>query len=143
MNPEGEGCIFCSKPKSNEDSKNYVVFRGRSAFVMMNLYPYNSGHLMIAPYRHVERTYELNEDESNEFMPLLNRSVLVLEKVMRPEGFNVGFNLGRAAGAGMKHLHLHVVPRWVGDTSFMPVIGETKVVPESMHSTYAKLRDAF
>jgi len=142
-NPEGEGCIFCNKPKSNEDGKNYLVYRGKSAFVMMNLYPYNSGHLMIAPYRHVERTYELTDEESREVISLLNRSLMVLEKAMNPEGFNVGFNLGRAAGAGMRHLHLHVVPRWTGDTNFMPVISETKVAPESLEATYEKLREAF
>ncbi len=143
VNPEAEGCIFCSKPKSNEDRKNLVVYRGGSAFVIMNLYPYNTGHLMISPYRHIERPYELKEDESIELMSLLNKSLLALEKVLKPEGFNAGFNLGRAAGAGMEHLHFHVVPRWVGDTSFMPVLGAVKVIPESLDATYVKVRDAF
>jgi len=143
MNPDAEGCIFCSKPKSNEDRKNLVLHRGKTSFVIMNLYPYNTGHLMIAPYRHVEWPYELNGEESTELLSLLNKCLHVLDKAMKPEGFNVGFNLGRSAGAGMAHLHLHIVPRWVGDTNFMPVTGGAKVVPESLDSTYVRLRDAF
>lgn len=136
------GCIFCENVKDSADEKNYIVLRGKSCFIMMNAFPYNNGHIMIAPFRHVERTYDLTEAEWLETFDLLNRSLRAIEKTMRPDGFNVGVNLGRPAGAGFDHLHVHVVPRWSGDTSFMPVLADTKIISEHLDATYRRLRSA-
>ena len=134
-------CIFCEKPKQEKDEDNYILFRGRSCLVMLNAYPYNNGHLMIAPYRHIDSVEDLDHDEAREMMEILSRMITLLKKVLRPEGFNVGMNLGSVAGAGVAdHLHLHVVPRWEGDTSFMPLISDTKIISESLRKTYQKLK---
>ena len=128
-----KGCIFCEKPRSHNDAKNFLVERGRTVYSMLNLYPYNNGHLMIAPYRHLKNVTLLSPEESGELFKMLQQSLKQLDKILKPHGYNIGFNIGRIAGAGYdKHVHLHVVPRWQGDTNFMPVIGETKVVSESL-----------
>ncbi|MGC8936209.1 MAG: HIT family protein [Candidatus Methanomethylicaceae archaeon] len=137
-----DSCIFCDKSRENEDEKNLIFERREKVFGMLNKYPYNVGHLMIATYRHVKEIEELSDDEWAEIFELLRDSVMVLKKTMSPEGFNIGFNVGRSAGAGYDHIHLHVVPRWNGDTNFMPVLSETKVIPEHLEETYRKLRDS-
>lgn len=141
---QGKGCLFCMTAQSKKDEKNLLLFRGRLGFVMMNLYPYNSGHLMVAPYRHVASIEHLTDRESAEFFRLAGKSIQVLGKAMKPQGFNLGMNLGRVAGAGvLGHLHLHIVPRWSGDTNFMPILGEAKVVPEALEATFDKLKRGF
>ena len=138
------GCIFCDKPGLGDDEKALIVSRGEQAFVMLNAYPYNPGHLMVAPFRHVGEFEELTTEELAGASSLLQRSVRALKEVASPHGFNVGMNMGKVAGAGVAdHLHWHVVPRWDGDTNFMPVVGETRVLPELLSGTYAKLRPTF
>jgi ATP adenylyltransferase len=137
-----EGCLFCEKPKEGDDEKALIVARSEKSFAILNKFPYNSGHLMVAPFRHVGELEEVKDDESLDMQQLLQRCIEALEGAMRPEGFNVGMNLGLVAGAGIPdHLHWHVVPRWNGDTNFMPVVGETKVLPELLAATHRKLRD--
>ena len=140
---EGEGgCIFCDLPAEDDDEKNYILTRGDKGFVILNTFPYNSGHLMIAPFRHVGEVEEFEEDEALDIHHLLQRSLKALKEAMDPDGFNIGINLGRVAGAGIPdHLHWHVVPRWNGDTNFMPVVGETKVLPETLDASYSKIRE--
>jgi len=141
---QDKSCLFCKVAKTKEDEKNLLLFRGRLGFVMLNLYPYNSGHLMVAPYRHVGSIEQLTERESAELFRLAGKSIRVLGKTMKPQGFNLGMNLGRVAGAGvLGHLHLHIVPRWSGDTNFMPILGEAKVVPEALEATLEKLKRGF
>jgi ATP adenylyltransferase len=135
-------CIFCEKLNSNQDDVNYVLLRAEKVFVLLNLYPYNNGHLLIAPNRHVGELDELEEQEILE-LGLVTRKMVNLLKTFNPEGFNIGANLGRIAGAGVPgHFHIHVVPRWGGDTNFMPVLGDVKVISESLDTTYSKLKDA-
>ena len=132
-------CIFCEKPKEKDDRKNLILYRGESGFIILNRYPYSNGHLMSVPYRH---TNELGELSDSERLELMNLTIMCVEllKVIKPDGFNVGMNLGRVAGAGIDdHLHFHVVPRWNGDTNFMPVIGDLKVMPEYLDQTYLRL----
>ncbi len=137
------GCILCEKPRERRDEENYILLRGKLCYVMLNAYPYNNGHLMISPYRHVVSFDELSDDECMEMMRVLRLSLVALRKALSPDGFNIGANLGKTAGAGMEHLHLHVVPRWSGDTNFMPVLAETKVISEHLRATYQKLKKAF
>jgi ATP adenylyltransferase len=138
------GCILCDKPKEKRDKKNYIVYRGKKNFVMLNSYPYNPGHLLIAPYRHIANLEELTEAERNEHYELVSRSIVVLKKAMKPTGFNIGSNLGRVAGAGIEdHFHSHIVPRWQGDNNFMPVLGEVKVIPQALVDTYKALVGQF
>lgn len=139
-----EGCILCQKPTQDDDAANYILYRGKKNFIMLNAYPYNSGHLMIAPYRHMADLEELTIDELHEHFEMVSRSVAVLKQVFQPAGFNIGMNLGRVAGAGVdKHLHSHIVPRWAGDTNFMPVIGDTRVINEALAETYKALVGQF
>ncbi|MEM2068073.1 MAG: HIT domain-containing protein [Nitrososphaerota archaeon] len=134
------GCIFCEKPREKRDRSNLILARGRFCFVMLNAYPYNSGHLMIAPYRHVGQPALLREAEFVEIFRLLRTFLIALDKTYSPSGYNIGMNVGRASGAGIPgHIHLHVVPRWTGDTNFMPVISDTKVLPETLDQTYEKI----
>jgi ATP adenylyltransferase len=138
-----EGCLFCNKPKETDDAAALILHRGEHAFIMLNAFPYNNGHLMIAPYRHTADMESLSTEESREIMELCQFCLSLLRQAYRPDGYNVGMNLGRTAGAGIAdHLHLHVVPRWNGDTNFMPVIGETKVLSEALQNTYARLHGA-
>jgi len=138
-----EGCIFCIFPEQ-DDVKNHILFRGKYAYVIMNAYPYSNGHLLIPPYRHVAELSELTDEETLEIMQLTQLSQKVLKSVFKPDGFNIGINQGTAAGAGIAdHIHLHIVPRWSGDTNFMPVLGETKVIPEALETTYDHLKPLF
>jgi len=141
LHPDEAGCIFCELPKQDRDEENLVLLRGQDAFVLLNRFPYNPGHLMIAPFRHLERLADLSEQETMEMMSVATRMERVLSEVMDPQGFNIGINLGRVAGAGFGHLHMHIVPRWSGDTNFMPVVGDVKVVSEALARTYEKLRE--
>lgn len=135
-----DGCIFCEFPKRSEDEKRMIIERGRLCFVIMNAYPYNPGHLMVVPYRHTADVTSLSAAEFAEMTALSQKCVKALTKLMAPHGFNIGMNLGKVAGAGIdQHLHMHIVPRWNGDTNFMPVIGEVRVLSESLASTYARL----
>ncbi len=137
-------CIFCAKPAADDDEANLVVHRGSNCFVILNLFPYTNGHLMVAPYEHRGRLQELSAETIAEMMSLAQRSMERLEQVYDPHGYNVGFNQGRAAGAGVEHhIHMHVVPRWGGDTNFMPVIADTRVMPQSLEQSYAALKGAF
>ena len=138
------GCIFCEAAASADDGESLVVFRGERVFVILNRYPYNSGHLMVAPYEHTGDLVHFEKESAAELMHVTQRSVALLEQVYSPEAFNVGMNLGKPAGAGVPdHLHVHVVPRWNGDTNFMPVVAETKVLPESLEQTYERLAPLF
>ncbi len=142
--PKEDGCIFCTKSGSDQDRDNLVLFKGPNSFVLMNLYPYNNAHLLIAPYEHVETTLELLSQVSNEMMNLANESMRIIKKTMNANGFNFGANIGAIGGAGIKdHIHFHVVPRWLGDTNFMPVIGHTKVMVEGLLETYDELKPHF
>ncbi|MHB9133065.1 MAG: HIT family protein [Armatimonadota bacterium] len=137
------GCIFCEKPREERDRENYILYRGRYNFIILNVFPYNTGHLMVIPYQHTADLGELPLDTMTEMMALANLAVAALKRVMCPDGFNLGMNIGRPAGAGIaEHLHLHVVPRWSGDTNFMPVIGNTRVLPESLDRTWEKIHGA-
>jgi len=138
------GCIFCTKPAEHDDNKNLIVYRGTTCFVIMNLYPYNNGHLMVVPFRHTAELDDLTPEEKLELMDLLVMSKKALTATLSPQGFNIGMNLGQVAGAGVKdHLHFHIVPRWNGDTNFMPICGYTKVVSEGLAETLKKLRAVF
>ncbi len=140
----GDGCVFCAHLAEGDDEAARILFRGESAFVILNAFPYNTGHLMVAPLRHTGELLELGAGERAELMELASRSTSIIRAAMGAQGFNVGINIGEAAGAGIPgHLHVHVVPRWGGDTNFMTTIGETKVLPEMIADTYAKLRPAF
>jgi len=138
---EPDGCFFCEALAKSDDEATLILARGELAFVILNAYPYNPGHLMVASNRHVGDLEELTPEEMADAGALLRRSIRALRESSNPDGFNVGMNLGRVAGAGIPgHLHWHVVPRWNGDTNFMPVVGETKVLPELLSETYGRLR---
>ena len=139
-------CFMCGQqsPEETTPEEELIVYRGEHAFVLLNRFPYNSGHLLAAPYRHIGDISELTADERLELMDLCIKSKEVLDDVMHPAGYNVGFNLGLAAGAGVAdHIHLHIVPRWNGDCNFMPVIGDVRVVPEALADTAALIRKAW
>ena len=141
---EGDACVFCDLPARQDDERTYILYRGARAFVIMNLYPYNSGHLMVVPYAHVDSVTHLDEDALTEMMVLITRAQAVVGESMRPQGFNIGVNQGGAAGAGIAdHVHMHLVPRWVGDTNFMPVMGDVRVMPQHLDETYALLLPGF
>jgi ATP adenylyltransferase len=141
---EDGGCIFCDHLAEGDDEQARILHRARAAFVILNAFPYNTGHLMIAPLRHVGELEELSDEERHALMDLTTDAVAIIAEAMKPQGFNIGINLGEVAGAGIPgHLHVHVVPRWGGDTNFMPVVGETKVLPEMLADTYKKLRPGF
>jgi ATP adenylyltransferase len=139
-----EGCILCDKPAQDRDAENHILFRASKNFVIMNTYPYNPGHLLVAPYRHLAGLGELSDEERNEHFAIVCRCVEIIRSIFHPEGFNIGVNMGKVAGAGIdKHVHTHVVPRWQGDTNCMPVISDVRVIPEALEDTYAKLREGF
>jgi len=141
-----EGCIFCSKPDQGRecDRDNLLLYRGEKCFVLMNLFPYNNGHLMIIPYKHTSDILDIDPDTSAELWSLVCKSKAALTAVMKPDGFNIGMNIGRTAGAGIdRHIHMHIVPRWNGDTNFMPVVGETKVISQSLNDAYDALLPHF
>ena len=138
------GCIFCDLPAEGDDVRTMILARGELAFVIVNSFPYNPGHLMVAPFRHVGAFTSLEADELADVDALVARSIRALEQEMEPHGYNLGMNLGRVAGAGIPdHVHWHLVPRWNGDTNFMPVVGQTRVLPELLEETYAQLRPRF
>lgn len=138
---KGYECIFCIKPTNKNDKKNFILKRGNYSFVIMNIFPYNPGHLMVAPYRHIKELKDLNKEEIWEIIEFVKESIEVLKKAYSPHGFNIGINIGRTAGAGFEeHIHFHIVPRWEGDTNFMPVLCNTKIISEELRRTYRKLK---
>ena len=142
--PDGPVCVFCDLPSRHDDARSYILYRGARAFVIMNLYPYNNGHLMVVPYAHVDALGALDEPTLTEMMTLAQRSQAVVGEAMRPQGFNLGINQGRAAGAGIaEHIHMHVLPRWAGDTNFMPSLGNVRVMPQHLDETYQLLLPGF
>lgn len=144
LGPKPDECVFCLPAHRGEDEDRLVLYRGRRNFVIMNKYPYNNGHLMVTPFRHVMNLADLSLEEAHEMMDLAQATVRIYQACFRPQGVNVGLNIGEAAGAGIKeHLHLHLVPRWVGDASFMAVACDTRVVPQALSSTYANLKPYF
>ena len=137
-------CVFCAKPGAGDDRENLIVHCGERAFVILNLFPYTNGHLMVAPFEHVGRLQDVDPDVVAEMMDLAKQAMSRLEAVYDPEGFNIGVNQGRVAGAGVEgHIHLHVVPRWAGDNNYMPVLADTRVMPQSLEESYDALEGGF
>jgi len=142
--PSEPGCIFCAKPAADRDEEHLIVARGRHAFVILNRFPYSSGHVMVIPYRHTADFDSLTPEELADVFRLTQRATAALRSALGARAYNIGMNLGRPAGAGIEeHLHVHIVPRWSGDTNFMPVLADTMVIPQSLEDTYRVLRDAF
>jgi ATP adenylyltransferase len=143
-NDSEEGCIFCTKPAADDDEANLIAHRGDLCFVILNLFPYTNGHLMIAPYEHLSSIADLDTETIDEMMALCQQAIRGLDETYAPHGYNVGFNQGRVAGAGVEHhIHMHVVPRWGGDTNFMPVLADTRVMPQTLEQSYDALRGRF
>ena len=143
LRPQPRGCVFCAAKRSRADRRHHVVARGRHAFVLLNRYPYNNGHVMVAPNRHVGRFEALTPAEWQELFVLGRRMLRRLRQTVHPQGFNLGMNLGRTGGAGIPgHVHLHLVPRWQGDTNFMPIVGETKVISQALDEMFSLLAEA-
>lgn len=137
------GCIFCTKPNEDKDEENMILCRGRSSFIVLNIFPYNNGHLLITPYRHVADLALLTDEEQLDIMKMTTKGCELLKAAFHPHGFNIGVNVGQAGGAGIAdHLHVHIVPRWNGDTNFMPVVADTKVLPDALASSYKALKEA-
>ena len=137
-------CVFCIDPSCQNDEANYILFRGKFNFVILNIFPYTTGHLLVAPFTHVANLSDCSQELSCEMMELAKRCGSAIDQAYHPDGFNLGMNLGRCAGAGVEHhLHFHVVPRWLGDTNFMSITGESRVLPETLDSTYQKLKHYF
>ncbi len=144
LGPKPDACVFCLPKDTSEDEKRCVLHRAEHCFVIMNIFPYSNGHLMVTPYRHVSHITELTSAENHEIMDYVQHCAFILQQVFKPQGINIGMNIGEAAGAGIKeHLHFHLVPRWNGDHSFMAIISETRVLPEHLRSTYARLQPYF
>lgn len=140
----GQTCIFCAIAARSDDERTFIVHRAERNFIVLNIYPYTSGHLMIVPFEHTADFAALSKETSDEMMDLAKRAQTVLGELYRPHGFNLGINLGRAAGAGVSdHLHMHVLPRWSGDANFMTTVGETRVLPEDLETTYGRLAGRF
>ena len=143
-NEKQEGCIFCNALARVDNTENLIIKRGELAFVILNLYPYTSGHIMVAPMAHQPSLEFLDPDSRAEMMELVSQSIVVLKQVYNPQAFNVGANIGEAAGAGEPdHVHLHIVPRWEGDTNFMSTLAETRVLPKSLEETYNRIKAGF
>ncbi|MGB9694863.1 MAG: HIT family protein [Caldisericaceae bacterium] len=138
---EREKCFICDAVKGKDDKASLVLYRGEYTIVIMNRYPYNNGHIMVCPKRHLKFPYELSASEQGELMSIVGKMIKVLQDIYEPEGFNIGVNIGKAAGAGEEHLHFHIVPRWIGDSNFMSVTGETRVIPDSIDNTYDKIKE--
>ena len=137
------GCVFCDAPKEEDDAKAMIVHRGQHCYVILNAYPYTPGHVMIVPYTHLDELRKLHVDAANEMMTLSQRMESVLRELYRPDGINLGMNIGKAAGAGIAgHIHMHVLPRWVADANFVSVVGETRVLPETLEVTWGKISAA-
>jgi ATP adenylyltransferase len=144
LSEKEEGCIFCNRLKMKDSIENLIVYRASWNFVILNKYPYNSGHTMIVTNRHIANLEELTSEEATEFFELTRKTVVVVKEVLKPHSLNIGMNLGEISGAGVpNHLHLHAVPRWQGDTNFMPVIGKTKVISVPLEPVYEALREGF
>ncbi len=144
LGPKPDVCVFCLPESTEEDEKRFVIHRGKYNFVILNIFPYNNGHIMVAPYRHTMNITDLSVEESAELFRLLQIGTAALEQRFSPQGINIGLNLGAAAGAGIReHLHFHLVPRWNGDSSFMAVMDEVRVIPEHLNSTYTALAPLF
>ncbi len=144
IDQKDEGCIFCVKPQQDTDRDNLILSRGELNFIIMNKYPYNNGHLMVVPYDHTSDCSDLKDAVTLELWQLINKCKNVLSQAFHPDGFNIGMNIGRTAGAGIdQHVHMHIVPRWNGDTNFFPVIGETKVISQSLEGAYDTLAPYF
>ena len=144
LSEKTEGCILCDKPKEDKDEQNYILYRGDKNFIMLNSYPYNPGHLMVAPYRHLATLEELTEEERNEHFELVSRGIRVLRETFSPGGFNIGANIGKVSGAGIDdHFHSHIVPRWLGDTNCVTVLGDIRVLPQALSETYQILKGRF
>jgi ATP adenylyltransferase len=134
------GCILCQKPREDNDVANFILYRGQHNFIILNAFPYNPGHLMVAPFRHTANLQDLTDEEAKEHFDIIKKGLGLLKEELKPTGFNIGLNLGKVAGAGIvEHIHTHIVPRWQGDTNFMPVLSDTKVISEAVTSTYRKL----
>ena len=141
--PKSEGCIFCQAANTKDDRQDLVLLRGETAFLILNRYPYNNGHFMSVPYVHVSSLEDLDAPTLTEMLLLLKRGLAALRTTMEPEGFNIGANIGKVAGAGIAdHVHIHAVPRWGGDTNFMPVVGDARVIPQTWLQTYDQLKVA-
>jgi ATP adenylyltransferase len=144
LGPKEKGCIFCNRIKRKTDREDYILYRGKKVFVILNRYPYNSGHLMVVPNRHVGSLNRMTDDEFQEFFEVTRTAIEVIKEVFHPQSFNIGMNLGRGSGAGVPgHLHMHIVPRWSEDTNFMPVIGKTRVVSFDLGMIYKMLKKGF
>jgi ATP adenylyltransferase len=144
VDKKDEGCIFCTKPGESDDRSNLILYRGEHTFVLMNLFPYNNGHLMVIPYQHTSDMLDLPPETAEDLWSNLCRCKQALAAAFKPDGFNIGMNIGRTAGAGIdQHVHMHIVPRWNGDTNFMPVIGKTKVISQGIGETYDQLLPYF
>ena len=144
LSKKERGCVFCKRFRMQDRVENLILYRGRKTFVILNKFPYNTGHTLIVPNRHVSHLEKLTQAEAAEFFELTRRAVVVIKKVLKPQSLNLGMNLGEGSGAGVPgHLHMHIVPRWLGDTNFMPVIGRTNVVSVPLEPVYEKLRKAF
>jgi len=138
------GCILCEKPGEDKDVANHILYRAKKNFIMLNSYPYNPGHLLVIPYCHVDSLEKLTPEELHEHIEIVTRCIEVLREVLNPVGFNVGMNLGKVAGAGIDdHVHSHIVPRWQGDNNFMPVVADTRVIPQALEDTYKQLEGKF
>ena len=138
------GCVFCDAQAKADGAENLIAFRGKLAYVILNRFPYTSGHLMVIPFEHKPNLEELDAETRAEMMELAARCMSVLRNIYKPQGFNMGANIGEAAGAGVKgHVHIHIVPRWAGDTNFMSAVGETRVLPEALEDTYRRVREGF
>jgi ATP adenylyltransferase len=141
LNEKPSDCILCQKPGEDDDECNLILYRGRLNFVILNKFPYNPGHLMVAPYRHIATLEDMNDEELLDHFSIVRRCTKALRGALDPAGFNIGINLGKVAGAGISdHAHTHIVPRWSGDTNFMPVLADARVLPEGLASTYTKLK---
>lgn len=144
LGPKPDACVFCLPEHKQEDAERLVLYRGESVFVIMNKYPYNNGHLMVTPYRHLMNICDLTPSESRECMSLLQAGTAIVQKAFSAQGVNIGLNIGDAAGAGIReHLHFHIVPRWNGDSSFMAVLDEVHVMPQHLNATYKSLKPHF
>ncbi|MEZ0322932.1 MAG: HIT domain-containing protein [Hydrogenothermaceae bacterium] len=139
---KSEGCFLCKAFEEKDDEKNLILYRGKNVFVILNLYPYNAGHLMVCPNQHIGDFTQLDSETLCEISVISQKMVKLLKIVLKPDGFNIGYNLGKSAGAGLEtHIHNHIVPRWNGDTNFMPVLGETRIISYDLKETYLKLKE--
>lgn len=144
LGPKPDGCVFCLPEHTEEDEERLVLYRGKKNFIILNKFPYSNGHIMVTPFRHVMDICDFTEEEASEHFSLIQVATGILQKHFKPQGINIGLNLGEAAGAGIRdHLHFHIVPRWNGDSSFMAVMNEVRVLPQHLSATYKDLKPYF